>query len=70
LQNPDWLEPRSAVDDDQAGRNSVAKGLSIARLRVMASSPPLVIIGTAQFIPAIGWPAIVVVILTMLPPVF
>jgi hypothetical protein len=29
---------------------------SIARLRVTASRPPLAIIGTAEFIPAIGWP--------------
>jgi hypothetical protein len=36
---------------------------SIPRLRVATSRPPLVIIGTAEFIPAIGWPTIVEVIL-------
>src|SRR5580704_409923 len=39
----------------------------IARLRVIASIPPFVIIGTEAFTAAIGCSAIVVVMLTMLP---
>jgi hypothetical protein len=43
---------------------------SIARLRATASRPPFLIIGTAEFTPAIGCATSVIVILTMLPPVF
>ena len=42
---------------------------SIARLRVIASSPPLVIIGIDAGTPAIGCSAIDVVMLVTLPPV-
>jgi hypothetical protein len=41
---------------------------SLARLRVTASTPPLVIIGTEAVMPAIGLTTIEVVMLTTLPP--
>jgi hypothetical protein len=43
---------------------------SIARLRVAASMPPLVIIATGPGAPAIGLSTVEAVMLTMLPPVF
>ena len=43
---------------------------SSARLRVTAFRPPLVIIGTAAVMPAIGLSASDAVTVTMLPPVF
>jgi hypothetical protein len=43
---------------------------SIARLRVIASSPPLVIIGNEAFTPAIGCSTIALVMQVTLPPVF
>jgi hypothetical protein len=43
---------------------------SVARLRVMVSSPPLLIIGTEAVIPAIGLTTREAVMLTTLPPDF
>ncbi len=43
---------------------------SIARLRVIASSPPFVTIGTEAFTPAIGCSTIALVMQVTLPPVF
>ena len=43
---------------------------SIARLRVIASRPPFVIIGTEAFTPAIGCSTIALVMQITLPPFF